>query len=319
MNRSSISRLLLATDFSNSAMLAHVYAEYLALTFGASLDILHVNERPRDRNAGEILKEEGRIQTQLWTLQDGLRKRGVPVTVRSVTGDPSAQILSAAQQLKADVIAMGMQGDRRLPYGLIGATVETVTKAGLCPVLTVPLPQKEASPCIFPAPGAIMIRNILVPVDFSTPSLDSLEYAVHLAKGLGAHLVLLHVVEPAHMDWDLTRMEEGARRRSSWEDWLAELVEDVQSLGLSATYDVRGGLPPDSILAGALRHQCDLIVMGTHGRQGRDRANVGSVAEAVLKQTTCPVLTVKDLKVMPGDRRVIPTVLSREVDESRRD
>jgi nucleotide-binding universal stress UspA family protein len=313
MNRSTISRILLATDFSDSALLAHDYATHFASAFGASIDILHVTE-----NANEI-KAVANVQSQLRIVERMLRNHGVAVTVRRVTGDPGAQILATAREVDADVIAMGLQGHTHLPYGLIGSTVDSVTKAGVCPVLTVPLPQKEASPCVLAEPGPVSIRRILAAVDFSTPSMDSLECAVHVAMGLRAELMLVHVVEPAHADWDLNRTEEDARIRTSWEARLKELVDEAKTLGLFASYDIRGGLPADSILAGALQHRCDLIVMGTHGRQGRDREKRGSVAEGVLKQATCPVLTVKNPKCFPGGRRLISTAFVQQQDSVRHD
>ncbi len=318
MNRSSVSRMLLATDFSESALLAHDYAAHLASAFGASVDILHVTDRRPEMKAAELLKHEAQVQSQLRTVEKMLRNHGVPVTIRRIAGDPGAQILATAREVDADVIAMGLQGHTHVPYGLIGSTVDSVTKVGVCPVLTVPLPQKEASPCVLGAPGPLSIRRILAPVDFSTPSLDALECAVHFAMGLGAELMLLHVVEPGHSDWDLNRTEEDARIRTSWEAQMKELVDEAKTLGVLASYDIRGGLPADSILAGALQHRCDLIVMGTHGRQGRDREKVGSVAEGVLKQANCPVLTVKNPKFLPGGRRSISNALVQQ-DNVRRD
>ena len=309
MKQSNIQRILLATDFSDSAVLAHHYAQYLALTLHASLHIMTVDGGARPSASGEK-RAQDEVKTLLRTLQDGMKEHGVSVSARWVTGDPGAEIVTAARQLDADVIAMGMQGHTHLSYGLLGSTVETVTKAGLCPVLTVPLPQKEASPSGMPSTGTSTIARILAPVDFSIPSFDSLEYAVQLAQDLKANLVLLHVLEPEHGGWDLTRMEEAERRRSSWEGRLAELVEIIKPLSVSATYDIRGGRPHDSILAGALQHKCDLIVMGTHGRRGRDHTNVGSVAQAVLKQAACPVLTVQNPKFPSGGRRVVSDVLS---------
>jgi nucleotide-binding universal stress UspA family protein len=319
MNRSTVSRILLATDFSDSALLAHDYAAHLASAFGASIDILHVTDRRPEMKADELLKHEAQVQSQLRIVERMLRNHGVPVTVRRVTGEPGAQILATAREVGADVIAMGLQGHTHLPYGLIGSAVDSVTKVGVCPVLTVPLPQKEASPCVLAEPGPVSIRRILAAVDFSTPSLDSLECAAHFAMGLRAELMLVHVVEPAHADWDLNRTEEDARIRTSWEARLEELVDEAKALGLFASYDIRGGLPADSILAGALQHRCDLIVMGTHGRKGRDRENRGSVAEGVLKQATCPVLTVKNPKFLPGGRRLISTALVEQQDNVRHD
>lgn len=127
--------------------------------------------------------------------------------------------------------------------------------------------------------------------------------------------MLVHVLEPAHSDWDLNRTEESAQIRTSWEALLKQLVDEAKALGLFASYDIRGGLPADSILAGALQHRCDLIVMGTHGQQGRNRVKMGSVAEGVLKQATCPVLTVKNPKFLPGGRRLISTALVQQQDK----
>jgi nucleotide-binding universal stress UspA family protein len=298
-------KILLATDFSESAKLAHAYTEYLAVALNASVNVLHVSER---RSSVETRLEEQEIQARLHSLQEKIAERAVPVSVQRSIGNPGDAILAAAHQLDADIISMGMQGETHVPYGLIGATAKTVTTGGPCPVLTVPLPVKEASPCVFPAPDEVRIQRILAPVDFSDPSLNSLECAMHLAHRLGAHLVLLHVSGSPHAGWDPHRMQDAAQMRDQWEARLGKLTGVVKSLGLSATYDVRTGFPPDSILAAALQHRSDVIVMGTHGRRGREQVNVGSVAEAVLKQATCPVLTVKNAK--HGCRPAIQTVLS---------
>jgi nucleotide-binding universal stress UspA family protein len=304
-----VSKILLATDFSDSANLAQMYAEYLAVALKASLVVLHVTEHPSPTK-GSLTERE--IRTRLQTLQDKIEERAVPVSVQRSRGDAGDQIVSAARRLDADVIAMGMQGQTHVPYGLVGSTAYAVATSGPCPVLTVPLPSKEASPCLFTTPGAAEIRRILAPVDFSGPSLDSLECAIQLAHRLQAELVLLHVLESADAGWDFHRMQGAAQMHDQWEARLGNLAGGVKDLGLSATYDVRPGFPPDSILAGALRHRCDLIVMGTHGRRGRERTVVGSVAEAVLKQATCPVLTVKNPKFARDVRPAIRAALSKD-------
>jgi nucleotide-binding universal stress UspA family protein len=181
------------------------------------------------------------------------------------------------------------------------------------------LPGKEASPCLFTGPDTVKVRRILAPVDFSAPSLDSLECAIHLAHWLRAELLLLHVVEPVHADWDLQRMQGAAVVRDEWEARLGGLAQVIQSLGVSATYEIRTGFPPHSILAAALHHECDLIVIGTHGRRDPDPGNVGSVAEAVLKQATCPVLTVKTPKFVSSRRPAVRSALSQKSDVAAAD
>jgi nucleotide-binding universal stress UspA family protein len=314
VNTSIVSKILLATDFSDSALLAQVYTEYLAVALKASAVVLHVSEHPSAVGTGSQVEKD--LGAELRALQESMGARAIPLTIQRSRGNPGDQILSAAQDLNADLIAMGVQGHTHVPYGLMGDTIQTVTTNAPCPVLSVPLPHKAASPCMFTAPAPVNIRRILAPVDFSGPSLDSLECAIHLAHDLAADLVLVHVLEPVHADWKLAHMQGAAQMRDEWERRLGELSTAIKSLGLSAAYEMRAGFPPDSILAGALQHQCDLIVMGTHGRRGRGGMNVGSVAEAVLKEATCPVVTVRNPRSIPGVHPEIRGVLSQQKQSS---
>ncbi|NGZ10108.1 MAG: universal stress protein, partial [Nitrospira sp. LK70] len=73
-----------------------------------------------------------------------------------------------------------------------------------------------------------------------------------------------------------------------------KLVADrIQSRGVSVCTVIRGGLPADSILEFIDGSDCDLVVMGTHGRRGLSHLVKGSVAEAVLRRASCPVLAAK--------------------------
>jgi nucleotide-binding universal stress UspA family protein len=58
-------------------------------------------------------------------------------------------------------------------------------------------------------------------------------------------------------------------------------------------YRVQYGNPATEILSVAVREKCDMIIMGTHGRNGIDRVLLGSIAEEVMRNAPCPVLTVK--------------------------
>jgi len=76
--------------------------------------------------------------------------------------------------------------------------------------------------------------------------------------------------------------------------------------GVPARWAVRTGVPYKEIVAEAESARPDLIVMGTQGRGGLDRALLGSVAEKVIRLAPCPVLTVREtgLPSNPRDRRV---------------
>jgi nucleotide-binding universal stress UspA family protein len=87
---------------------------------------------------------------------------------------------------------------------------------------------------------------------------------------------------------------------------LTELVALIQSNGLNSLHELRDGSPSNVVLARISEINPDLIIMGTHGRRGFSHLVNGSVAEAVLRRATCPVLTVKNPKFNYGFRQWVP-------------
>ena len=152
----------------------------------------------------------------------------------------------------------------------------------------------------------------MAPVDFSSPSLDAVQYAIQVANHFGAKVTLLHVLEPIYYGAELGLQSV----ETEWQKWvhrraqLGQLIGLICAIGLAAATILRGGVPADSIIDYAKEEGCDLIVMGTHGRRGWSRLRFGSVAEAVLRQAPCPVLAVKSPKFAPGHRRVLPQTVS---------
>lgn len=129
------------------------------------------------------------------------------------------------------------------------------------------------------------LQRIVVPVDGSPPSLAALEHAVVLAEDYDASIEVLHVVAP---DDALTPVGRNEAERAI-EDTL-EHVE--QSLAHHVVRRTLVGDPLREILEAA--RGADLVVMGTHGRIGRLHAILGSIAEGVVRNAPCPVLTVRD-------------------------
>ena len=78
------------------------------------------------------------------------------------------------------------------------------------------------------------------------------------------------------------------------EKTLGEWVATATTAGVSARWTMRTGAPYKEIVAAAESERPDLIVMGTQGRGGLDRALLGSVAEKVIRLAPCPVLTVRE-------------------------
>lgn len=316
MNDRLITRILFATDFSACAARAQLWAASLATAWEAHVEVLHVIEGPAWLNVNAaalpfVEAEKKEAARRLEEAREELAQGGITAGIRQVMGQPSEHICHVARELRADLLVLGAQGRMNLLYGLLGSTAERVIKDAPCPVLAVPTCRDDSRPPVAKVSPAA-IQHILAPVDISSPSLDSLEYAIQAANRLGAKLTILHVLEPVYHDFELGlgKVEQEPVKRAHWEDRLEELAAFVRSFGLTVDSAVCGGVPSDSILAAALQRQCDLIVMGTHGRRGFSQFRFGSVAEAVLRLATCPVLTVKTPKFAPGLRRVVPQAMA---------
>lgn len=136
----------------------------------------------------------------------------------------------------------------------------------------------------------IALRTILQPTDFSTPSDHAFRLACSLARDHGARVIVLHVAQTP-----LAYGEMGAYVASEYS--LAALRADLKRLrphdDLPVEHMLLEGDPAGEIVRLADETQCDLIVMGTHGRTGLGRLFIGSVAEKVMRRAPCPVLTVK--------------------------
>ncbi len=138
--------------------------------------------------------------------------------------------------------------------------------------------------------------KILLATDFSEFSGQTADRALEVAGSFGGELSLLHVVEPAPIsdpvygvimpfEFDLTgQMVEAARIR---------LEKVAEKLGVPKDRQwVEVGSPKAEIVRVAKEQNIDLIVIGTHGRQGL-RVLLGSTASSVVNHAGCDVLTVR--------------------------
>jgi len=154
------------------------------------------------------------------------------------------------------------------------------------------------------------IKRILIATDFSDCSKEALDYAVYLARKLGAGLYLLHVFEPPFYSlakrsihvppeiyrWITDLKEDASKRLNSLADEAHRLTAKIHPI-------LREGTPFLEILKAAGEIPSDLIVLGTHGRTGLSHFLVGSVAERVLRKASCQVFMVR-LKALKGAKKM---------------
>jgi nucleotide-binding universal stress UspA family protein len=144
------------------------------------------------------------------------------------------------------------------------------------------------------------INNILFPTDFSDRALNAFHMASALARDHRAAMTVLHVREiPA-----LPFAEFGAvppPDLPSREELMEKLtVYEPPDEGINVEFVIADGEPGEEIVRVATERNCDLIVMGTHGRTGLERLLMGSVAEKVMRDAKCSVLVVKLPRGVPA-------------------
>ncbi|HET9867778.1 MAG TPA: universal stress protein [Nitrospira sp.] len=311
MKTTSITRLLLATDFSDEARRAEEYASALAASWQIPLSVMTVLEFPPGMNPDYAVNKQyltdrmHDASTRLAEFKERIGMRGTVATTRIARGIPSEEVIAAAQAEEADLLVVGTRGKSGLAHVLLGSTAERVIRSAPCPVLAVPTLKDDLS-----TEESISLKRILVPTDFSDCSLDALEYAAVVASQSKASVELLHVLEPVYYGLDFTFEHAGERERKRKQ--IAQVLEDVSAdlskAGILVKTGIRGGIPPDTILEYVQTSASDLIIMGTHGRRGLSHLMTGSVTEAVLRRGRCPVLAVRKLPFRDGVRRAIVSV-----------
>jgi nucleotide-binding universal stress UspA family protein len=151
------------------------------------------------------------------------------------------------------------------------------------------------------------IRAILAPTDFSRHAATALRYAAGLAERLGAALHVIHVlpdVFPTATDLVAGAPDLIAAPALPPDYYTETEAESLEALGrvlepdwgepASVVTAVRRGDPVDAVVDYARENAIDLIVAVTHGRSGLGHALLGSVAERIIREAPCPVLTIRD-------------------------
>ncbi len=147
-------------------------------------------------------------------------------------------------------------------------------------------------------------------LDGSPCANHALGYAVGLAKAEGAKLIIYAVVDPFSIlgRTPLRPLEEErvAAAKAEADRFVADAVGQALAAGVAAEGCVELGRPALKILDRAAK-AVDAVVMGTHGRSGFRRLFMGSVAEAVLRASPCPVLIVREKADVIGVPEAAPS------------
>jgi nucleotide-binding universal stress UspA family protein len=249
-----------------------------------NLDTLDVAADLRKEILRIDLEREERETARLTRVRNALEKRGIKAEIRIARGVPHQEIIKTAQSPAVDLIAMGKRG--LTPWGrmLLGSTTASVLREAHVPLLTV----RRAS-------GRLAVKKILFPTSFAPKDTVSLEWALELARRFDAALFVLHVIE-VHRSYDQVKGGFMGRLRESANKQLHAMLDSVSSQqrkGVNLVEKVTAFPRAWSGIVNFVQDQgIDMVVMSTHARKGVPRFFLGSVAETVIKEAPCPVISV---------------------------
>jgi len=200
-------------------------------------------------------------------------------------GEPPEVIVETAETNKADLIALGTYGRKGFKRLLMGSVTSQVIMNSPCDVLVV---TRECTRCTGKD------SSLLVPFEGSETSKKALVRACELAKLDGGELTVLYVIPryeemvnfykteaiTTHLFQEAEKILDGAKKIA------AELGVPIKAV-------VQEGHAGDSIVKLADKFKNDLIIMGTHGWSGMNKAIMGSTAERIIANATRPILIVR--------------------------
>jgi nucleotide-binding universal stress UspA family protein len=300
-----IRRILCPVDFSDHSRRALTHAIAIARRYKSTVTVLHVFPSAPAAVVGPgpaafapivlTLVDRERLLADVKAFAEIQPAAAVTVEPTVREGNAADQILEHAIHMKADLLVVGTHGRSGFERLLLGSVAEKVLRKANCPVMTVP----GRLPDVVPA-SPVVYRRILCPVDFSESSLHALQYAMVLAEDGESQLTVLHVVEhefdcPPDIECDagmtigdyLKERDDALQRRLEEVAFGAPELCHVESL-------MTHGKPWRAVLRVATEQRTDLIVMGVQGRGAADLLIFGSTTHHVVREASCPVLTVRD-------------------------
>ena len=302
-----IDSLLVPLDFSRPSFKALKYALPLAERFGSTLHLVHAfeYEYPMSMLAAMPLAiPEAEIASRAKRrLQEVGKKYAIalgPENCHVVKGRAYDAVCQLARKLKTDLIVTTTRGHTGLRHVFLGSTAERLVQHAPCGVLVVREHEREfvrAGEGAAKSKGAIQVKKILVPVDFSDCSTVGLESAVRFAQVWGAKLVTFNCVPVQTFAMygeyggrDSTALTNYAQKAAK--EGMNEVVSKVRSQDIMVEGVIELGAPAQAICDYARNNEVDLIITATHGSTGLTHILVGSTAEHVVRYAHCPVLVI---------------------------
>ena len=286
----NLNRILFATDFSERDREAFRSSCKLALDWNATLNIVHVQD-PRDTAkpaAERTLPSRDFVRFIPANLD-------IKYTQHVLTGNAANEILKFAEKNSVALIVLGTHGRDGIQRFFSGSVAERIMRKAKCAVMT-----RRAGDAFSPSSES---ERILVPVDFSVYGYAAVDFASRMAITTSAELTICYVDDSdfaATCPLPHDRLGEFEHKSDLWRQLCG--FQPTNSKVIFSHMKLSGD-PGKEICDYANSDRYDFIVIGTHGRTGLARVVMGSVAEYVVRHSSCPVISVK-----PSNERDRPSV-----------
>ena len=285
-----IRNVLVAVDFSPASQVAVDFAVSFARKFRARLTLLHVLDTglglslPNEKG-GAAKQRYDEALARLSAFLSPEDQDDLDLQIRIPSGNIEDEIRTAVEDETASIVVMGTHHHRLIRRLLAGSVTEDILRRLAVPVVTVSSDAQTKS-----------FSRILYATDLTDSSHDGFTFALDLAQALGAHLIVLHVIEPVPLllgggipvvnsSAEKHLLFENARRK------LAELQSEGARRQVAVVSKVTEGTAPERILEKVEETASELIVLAIHKKSLAERALLGSTAERIVRHSNVPVLS----------------------------
>ena len=215
---------------------------------------------------------------------DALRAKGIDAHLTIREGKPAEEILQYAKLRQPDLIVMETEGRSGLQRLARKSVAEEVLRHAEVPVLLV-------------RPGASRKTwsRILVALDGSSRAEEVLDDVLPLAEQLDASVELVRVALPTITGMGIGDIP-GVVFHDDPKPYLRQVQVRLLEAGINARIAALEGRAATAILERAKETDAVLIAMTTHGRTGVERLLMGSIAEEIVRRSSCPVLIRRSVR-----------------------
>ena len=285
--KATLTKILLATDFSPEAERAGKFVAAIAKHSSSQVLILHVFDPSGVMHMPDAgIAMDATLRDAEQKLAEGVAQlKAENIQAEGMIGESmqtTTAVLELASERTTELIAIGTRGLGTLGRLTLGSVAQQLIHQAECPVLTVGPHVKN------PQPDG-KFHRIVCATDFSEDATSAVEFALSFTQSYGAHMYLCHVLPRPDTKHPLDTQEMNEKFKAQ----LQRLVPGMAREWCDPECVLDHGYAVDGILLLAKRVKADLIVLGTRRfSTWFDIARTG-IAYEVIRTATCPVLTVR--------------------------